>query len=90
MPLEPCSGLSAQNGHLQGVSQSRMEIPTGSLITIEKCQLQRLIDLTARIERFNLKVSLGINPTSEEFDILSDSNREFADIIGEFKLRFPS
>ena len=60
-----------------------------NLITIEKQTLQRIITLAARVERLSMKVYLGVNLSAEEFDALTDGQREYSELISEFGLHHP-
>jgi hypothetical protein len=52
-------------------------------------KMQRLIDLTALLERLNNKLIYGAQPTTEEYETLSDANREYGELLGQFALRPP-
>ncbi|MCT9825975.1 hypothetical protein [Pseudomonas veronii] len=54
-----------------------------------KEKLQRLLDLTASLERVNSKVLHGLQPTTEDFLLLGEGRREFGDLIALFGLRPP-
>lgn len=60
------------------------------MITIEKQTLQRFITLAARVERLSMKINLGINLSAEEFDSLTDDQREYSELISEYGLHHPS
>lgn len=60
------------------------------MITIEKQALQRFITLAARVERLSMKINLGINLSAEEFDSLTDDQREYSELISEYGLHHPS
>lgn len=53
-------------------------------------KFQRLVDLTAALERINCKITYGAQLTPAEFESLSEYNREFGDLLGEFSLRPPA
>lgn len=55
----------------------------------EHAKLQRLIDLTAQMENFAVKIRLGMQPSVEEYDRLSDNQREYAELLGFFNLHPP-
>lgn len=52
-------------------------------------KFQRLLDLTAVLERLNSKLTYGAQPTPQEFETLSEYNREFGELLGQFSLRPP-
>ncbi|HDU2624887.1 TPA: hypothetical protein ACP3ZG_000678 [Pseudomonas aeruginosa] len=52
-------------------------------------KMQRLIDLTALLERLNNKLIYGAQPTTKEYETLSDANREYGELLGQFSLRPP-
>ncbi|HGM7876894.1 TPA: hypothetical protein ACKRQV_000224 [Pseudomonas aeruginosa] len=52
-------------------------------------KMQRLIDLTAVLERLNNKLSYGVQPTTQDFDQLGEANREYGELLGQFSLRPP-
>lgn len=52
-------------------------------------KIQRLIDLTALLERLNNKLIYGAQPTPKEYETLSDANREYGELLGQFALRPP-
>lgn len=52
-------------------------------------KVQRLIDLTALLERLNNKLMYGAQPSTEEYETLSESNREYGVLLGELSLRPP-
>jgi len=56
----------------------------------DKAKIQRLLDLNAKIERFNIKIRMGVPPSPAEFDSLTDDQREFADLLSFFGLRPPT
>lgn len=55
-----------------------------------KEKLQRLLDLTASLERVNSKLLHGQQPTTEDYLLLGEGRREFGDLISLFGLRPPS
>lgn len=52
-------------------------------------KMQRLIDLTAVLERLNNKITYGVQPTTQDFDMLGEANREYGELLGQFSLRPP-
>jgi hypothetical protein len=57
--------------------------------TTEQEKLQRLINLAAQMENFNTKIGHGMQPSVAEYDRLSDNQREFAELLGEYNLHPP-
>lgn len=55
----------------------------------DRAKLQRLIDLTAILERINSKISFGAQPSAMEYETLSEANREFGELLVQFSLRPP-
>lgn len=57
--------------------------------TPDKAKIQRLLDLSARIERFSVKIQMGVPPSPSDYDSLTDDQREFSDLLSHFGLRPP-
>ncbi|WP_343177064.1 hypothetical protein [Pseudomonas sp. 4810-S13] len=53
-------------------------------------QLQRLIDLTAALERTQTKILYGHQPTPDDYQMLGEGRREFGDLLSAFELLPPS
>lgn len=71
-------------------SQRRLIDMTNDSLSPELAmKVQRLIDLTALLERLNNKLMYGAQPSTEEYETLSESNREYGVLLGELSLRPP-
>ena len=49
-------------------------------------QLQRLVDLTAALERTQTKILYGHQPTPDDYQMLGEGRREFGDVAADRKL----
>ncbi|NWC83875.1 hypothetical protein HX798_26840 [Pseudomonas putida] len=71
-------------------SQRRLVDMTNDALSPELAiKVQRLIDLTALLERLNNKLMYGAQPSTEEYETLSESNREYGVLLDELSLRPP-
>ncbi|TCV62801.1 hypothetical protein EDB98_112109 [Pseudomonas fluorescens] len=53
-------------------------------------QLQRLVDLTAALERTQTKILYGHQPTLDDYQMLGEGRREFGDLLSAFELLPPA
>ncbi|RJX72607.1 hypothetical protein D3M70_30860 [Pseudomonas sp. LS-2] len=64
--------------------------PIDRLTPDDLVKLQRLIDLTAFLERVQTKIMYGHQPTPDDYRLLGEGRSEFGDLLSHFNLRPPS